>query len=500
MPKPKVILMRCDAYDSDKIKGLISQGMEAMDLRPTGRTIIKPNVVIAHEKYFPHSYTRPEFIEGVISAAKERSENLESLNIAERCGITIPTRMAFAEAGYKQVAKRQGVKLISLEEVPQVEVELKHPDRLRDYVYTPQPIAECNFMINCPKFKAHPWTTVTFALKNWIGIQDDRHRMIDHDFHLNQKIADLQEIVVPDFIAIDAIVGGQDRMLTAVPFDLGLVIMGNNPVAIDAVCCRILGIKPEDVDHIRFCYERGLGPIATEEIDISGDITLAEAAGVSKTFRHGLIRVEDYFEGTHITAHAGPPEKSGSCDYCWGGCPGAMEEAIEIVRTTDPNVDKTMKPLHVIFGHYEGEIKPGPKEKVLFMGDCAAWKGELNSKPLELTSRYKSSLHRDPRHASFSDLIVKMVIVLVTAFKRRKDDYIRVPGCPVSVAEQVLYISRVAKTKNPYFEPSIVVPFFLAYIFSKIAQLFNRLRGIPYQKMNSLKKRSKTDGKGELGS
>ena len=42
-----------------------------------------------------------------------------------------------------------------------------------------------------PKFKAHPWTTVTFSMKNYIGIQDDRHRLIDHDQKLNEKVADL---------------------------------------------------------------------------------------------------------------------------------------------------------------------------------------------------------------------------------------------------------------------------------------------------------------------
>ena len=48
--------------------------------------------------------------------------------------------------------------------------------------------------MNCPKFKAHPWTTVTFSMKNYIGIQDDRHRLIDHDHRLNEKIAELPRL------------------------------------------------------------------------------------------------------------------------------------------------------------------------------------------------------------------------------------------------------------------------------------------------------------------
>ena len=49
-------------------------------------------------------------------------------------------------------------------------------------------------------------------MKNYIGIQDDRHRLIDHDHRLNEKVADLQYIIQPQFIAIDAITAGEGRM------------------------------------------------------------------------------------------------------------------------------------------------------------------------------------------------------------------------------------------------------------------------------------------------
>ena len=58
------------------------------------------------------------------------------------------------------------------------------------------------------------------TLKNYIGIQDDRHRMIDHDHRLDEKIADLQEVIQPRLVALDAIVAGQRSMLTPAPFNL----------------------------------------------------------------------------------------------------------------------------------------------------------------------------------------------------------------------------------------------------------------------------------------
>ena len=217
-------------------------------------------------------------------------------------------------------------------------------------------------------------------MKNYIGIQDDRHRLIDHDHRLNEKVADLQYIVQPQFICIDGVIAGEGRMLTPIPFDLKLVLMGNNQVAFDAVCCHIIGLDPLSVDHIRMAYERGFGPVELDQIDIVGDVTLAEAQARASGFQTGLIRVEDYFQGTNIRAYAGPPPNDeperGEVDYCWGGCPGALEEAIEILRLYDVQTDQKMPPMHIVFGRYEGEIPAQPGEKVVFMGDCATFDGE----------------------------------------------------------------------------------------------------------------------------
>src|SRR6185436_11414947 len=139
------------------------------------------------------------------------------------------------------------------------------------------------------------------------------------------------------------------------------------------------GVRASDVDHIRMPHERGFGPIDLDQIEISGDVTLAEAKQRAKGFKVGLIRVEKYFEGTNITAYAGPPPESEGKDYCWGGCPGAIEEAIEILRLLDDQLDKKMPRLHVVFGNYQGQLDVKEGERVVFIGDCATYKGKIGS-------------------------------------------------------------------------------------------------------------------------
>ncbi|WP_441287430.1 DUF362 domain-containing protein [Sorangium sp. KYC3313] len=479
--RPRVILRRCSTYDVAKIRSIVRSGLEELSLRPHGRTLIKPNVV-ASGTHFPHAYTRPEFVEGVIGALKDRDDGrVRELAVGERCGITLPTRMTYESAGYYPMFRRTGVKHYHFEEEQQVEIPLTHEGRLRDYVFTPEPVAKADFFVNCPKFKSHPWTTVTFSMKNYIGIQDDRHRLIDHDHRLNEKVADLQYIVQPQFIAIDAITAGEGRMLTPSPFDLGLIIMGNNQVAFDSVCCQIIGVDPRSVEHIRLASERGFGPMDLGEIEITGDVTLEEAKHKAKGFKVGLVRVEKYFEGTNITAYAGSPPEPERTDYCWGGCPGAIEEAIEILREYDKECDAKMPRMHVVFGAYEGPIDAKPGEKVIFIGDCATYKGKIGDQLVSIESLYRERSARDPYTAKHDDVLAKMVKVTTKLAMARNETTLRLEGCPVSVAEQVLTLVTLGKTKNPYFAPDQLLDFNKAYVAWRGASLAKRIAGKPYQ-------------------
>jgi len=477
--KPTVILRDCPTYDTNAIASIIGDALDSLDLRPHGKTLVKPNCVASGDK-FPHAYTRPEFLEGVLSAVNARAVPNTSVQLGERCGITVPTRYAYREAGYYPMLERVGVEPVHFDEVGQVEIPLSHETRLRDSIYVPEPVASADFFVNCPKFKAHPWTTVTFSMKNYIGIQDDRHRLIDHDHKLNEKVADLQYVLQPQFIAIDAITAGEGRMLTPIPFDLGLVIMGNNQVAFDAVCCHIIGVDPLSVDHIRLAHENGFGPVDLDAITIEGDVTLQQAKEKASGFRVGLIRVEEYFEGTNITAHAGPPPDGDSDDYCWGGCPGAMEEAIEIMRLFDTETDEKMPQTHIVFGAYEGEIDASPDDKVVFIGDCTSFSGDIAGTSVNIGSVYVDRSEKDPLDAKGADIFAKIASVEREWFRTRDDAVLEVRGCPVSVAEQVLLLVKLGRLKNPYFDRSQALGFTNCYLSARTQRLLRRLRGTQY--------------------
>jgi len=477
--RPQVIIRNCDSYDVPVIRAIIRDGLQQMQLQPRGRTLLKPNLVSSGE-LFEHAYTRAEFTEGVLLALRDENKGaMTELAVGERSGITMPTRLIFKGAGYDKLVKRLGVKHYYFDEEQQVEFALQHAGRLRDYIFIPEVLTKTDFFVDCPKFKAHPWTTVTFSMKNYIGLQDDRHRMIDHHHHLNRKVADLQYVIQPQFIAIDAITAGQSRMLTPQPYDLKLIIMGNNRVAFDAVCCQIIGIDPLSVEHIRLAYERGFGPVELPQIDISGDVTLAQAAARGRNFKSGLIRVEDYFRDTKIKAYAGVPTKDEACDYCWGGCPGALEEAIEILRRFDQITDAKMPPLHLVLGAYQGPIDAKPGEKVVFIGDCAEWQGIIGGEAVDIKRLPPKRARLDPHYAADADIFGKMLMVSGKLLQTRSKKYLRLNGCPVGVAEQVLLLAYIGGAKNPYFDTRIEFDYLQSYLALHARNLFSFR---PYQK------------------
>ena len=476
--KHRVLIRRCNEYDPAKIYGIVKEGMEELDARPSGRILLKPNAVIAHPDIFPLAFTRKEILDGVISATKDRAVSVKEIAVGERSGITIPTRFNFKKAGYLKIIKKHKAKIHYFDEVKQVPVKLKGEHRLRDNIYVPKPIAQCDYLINLPKFKAHPWSRMTLSLKNYIGIQDDRHRLVDHNSFLEHKIADLQEVVQSKFIVIDAITSGQKMMLTPTPFHLGAIVMGTNPCAVDTVCCHMVHVNPYDVIHLKYAAERGIGPINLDEIDISGDYPLQEVQGNTKDFQICMEHIDNYFsKESNLSCTVGTFPEKHSLDYCWGGCPGALQESMHIFRGFFPNVEKDMKKIRYVVGKVDGPLDIDKDEKVIFAGDCTSWEGKIHGKDIKIENNYKTTNEVDERKTKSNDLLLKTFISLLNCFKKSKSSYIHAKGCPVSVADHINYVSYFGKIKNVNFIPKLLIPVSIAYYQMRFKRFLSRLFG-----------------------
>jgi len=474
--KHKVLIMRCATYDPDKISGIVREGMTELGVVPSGRILLKPNVVIAHPEVFPHAFTRKEFLDGVIAATKGMARGAEEVAVGERSGITVPTRYNFRNAGYPEVIRRHRVKAYYFDEEVHVPVEIPGQGRLRDALLIPKPVVECDFLINIPKFKAHPWCRLTLSLKNYIGLQDDRYRLLDHNSFLEHKIADLQDVIKSRFIAVDGITAGQKMMLTPTPFALGAIVMGTNSCAVDTVGCHMVHVDPGDVVHLRYAAERGHGPMALDEIEVGGDFPLEEVREKTRDFEFCMERIDDYFDaGSRLSCTVGTFPEAHARGYCWGGCPGALQEAMHILRGFYPDVDREMRRVRYVVGKVEGPLDLEEDERVIFAGSCTSWQGDIDGKPVRIESAYHGMDRSIRANPGSNDMILKTIKTLWHCFKNRSKRYVRAEGCPLSVAENVSYVSAVGKTGNPNFLPRLVIPVNLAYWQMRVHRFFNRI-------------------------
>jgi uncharacterized protein (DUF362 family) len=473
----KVLIMRCDHYDAKKIADIVKAGMQELGVTPSKKILLKPNVVLAHPEVFPHAFTRSEFLDGVIAATKELAQDVEEIAVGERSGITIPTRYSFKHAGYPAVLKKHKIKAYYFDEVKQIPVKISGAKVLRNQLFMPQPIVDCDFLINLPKFKAHPWCRLTLSLKNFIGIQDDRHRLVDHNQFLEHKIADLQAVVQPKFIAIDAITAGQRMMLTPTPFDLGAIVMGTNSCAVDTVGCHMVNVAPRDLIHLRYASERGFGPMDLDQIIVGGDFPLGEVQEKTKNFEFCLERVDDYFgEESNLSCTVGAFPEKHSPDYCWGGCPGALQEAMHIIRGFSPNVDKEMQKIRYVVGKVDGPLNLADDERVIFAGSCTSWEGEIDGKPVKIESDYQTSSEVDEEKAKSNDMLLKIMGAQTHAFLNRSSRYLHVKGCPLSVGQHVNYLASLGKISNPNLDPKLAIQANISYYQMRFHRFASRFR------------------------
>jgi hypothetical protein len=113
------------------------------------------------------------------------------------------------------------------------------------------------------------------------------------------------------------------------------------------------------------------------------------------------------------------------------------------------------------------------------MGDCADWQGTIAGESVVIKQLPPTHNKKDPYYAVDSDIYKKMVAVSLRLLQSKRKSHVRLPGCPVSVAEQVLTLANLSGARNPYFDPRIAIDFSKSYLAFRMANL---LRFRPYQK------------------
>jgi uncharacterized protein (DUF362 family) len=172
----------------------------------------------------------------------------------------------------------------------------------------PSFLARADRVISIPVFKTHRWTSVTFTMKNFIGVMSGERygwplREEAHRAGIEQTFIDVVAAVKPDLAIVDCSICVEGDGPTGPPFGRGitvdmnerlgswLLLAGTDLVALDATAARMMGHDPAEIKQIAMAHEQGLGEMREGAIEIVGD----KLDDLRVDWKHAkLVDIEEY--------------------------------------------------------------------------------------------------------------------------------------------------------------------------------------------------------------
>jgi uncharacterized protein (DUF362 family) len=122
-------------------------------------------------------------------------------------------------------------------------------------LYFPETVLGADLVVSMPRMKTHHWAGVTLSLKNMFGIVPGNcygwPKNILHWAGITRSLLDINSTVRPGFAIVDGIVGMEGNGPTqGTSKPCGVLVFGDDPVAVDATCTRIMGLLPECIEYL----------------------------------------------------------------------------------------------------------------------------------------------------------------------------------------------------------------------------------------------------------
>ncbi len=268
---------------------------------------LKPNLVVS-KKASSGATTHPEFCAGIITFLQEKG--FQNISILEGSWVGDRTERAFKVCGYSDISKKYSVPLKDLQQDPSVLCEGSNGE-----YRICRSILELDRLINIPVLKGHCQTAMTCALKNLKGCIPNSEKQRYHREGLFQPIADLNEILRPDLILVDALQGDPSFEEGGNPFTLNLFMAALDPVLLDTYACSLLGLKTSEVPYIKKAAFLGVGSAVMSADTLHA---LNKGEGLGSLQRSSLA-----------AGFSGHIHEKGACSACFASLTQALKQMRE---------------------------------------------------------------------------------------------------------------------------------------------------------------------------
>jgi uncharacterized protein (DUF362 family) len=244
MKKIKMGIFRTDA----DLESALREALEAADWTKhiRGKVFIKPNLCSKH--YIRGAVTNPQVLFQLVNILRDRAEEVV---VGESNGYNYCCNDALSLTGVKKIVERAGGKTINLSEDEIVNVKNPKAYVLRNFPL-PKTLVEADSVVDVPVMKTHEFTKYSGAIKNLFGCIPDDRRIFLHP-HFDMVMHDLLVLLKPKFVVMDAtfaMEGNGPNRGIVIPLDL--ILTCSDLVAMDKLCCEIMGIDWAEISYIKF--------------------------------------------------------------------------------------------------------------------------------------------------------------------------------------------------------------------------------------------------------
>jgi len=199
--------------------------------------------------------------------------------LCETPGTEFDREATYTILGVEKFCAENGIRILRIDpeggEQDWMELRPAGAKRLRRF-RIPRILNEAR-LINLPVLKTHVVSTMTLGMKNPMGILPRPDRRSMHTFGIDQSIVDMNLGIKPALTIVDGSVGQDgEGPLYGDKADLQVLVAGRESLAVDLVCCQLVGVNPHDIPHLKLALEQWGKPSWT----LAG-----EDVGVIKKFR-----------------------------------------------------------------------------------------------------------------------------------------------------------------------------------------------------------------------
>ena len=381
-----VYVGRCARDDADEVTRHVRAALDALGvaLPGSGGVLLHPACPWSHPRYAPDACTVPSTIEGVA-----RAFDGAPLVLGVQSLPGFPTRYTMAKAGYDEMARRLGAAPVRFDEgsftaLPGATLggaaTAPGEDATEATLSIPVAWRDASFRVSIPRLAgstALPFAGATRHLYDVLpgAMQTEQHHRIE------EAVGVLARSAAPELIVLDAThathEGGE---MSGTPVDLGVLVIGTDPVAVDRVAAAAYGVPDDELGFLPASTARGDAPRAVEDVEIVGDLSLADVRALA-TRVHRLDPNPEAFPRPAKIRVARSPRTRVS------GPSGVLTEVFAILRRAGISLDGARETTFVL-GPADA-IPDGTTDysTIIFLGDTARGDYKGYSRVIRLQGR-----------------------------------------------------------------------------------------------------------------